>query len=136
MTSEFAIAVHTLIFLNHKGDCQSSDKIAENVCTNPARVRKVLSKLKKASLVLTREGIGGGYYFKEEPESVTLEDICRAVGEVPISVTKKTGDIDMKCQIASGMGAIMDGIYEEMNELCYEKLKEITISQIDEKIFG
>ena len=43
MTSEFAIAVHALVFLNHKGETLSSDALADNVCTNPARVRKVMA---------------------------------------------------------------------------------------------
>ena len=46
MTSEFAIAVHALVYLNHKGETVSSEALAENICTNPARVRKVMAKLK------------------------------------------------------------------------------------------
>ncbi|MCQ4636926.1 Rrf2 family transcriptional regulator [Anaerovorax odorimutans] len=135
MTSEFAIAVHTLVFLNHKGDCQSSEKIAENVCTNPARVRKILVKLRKAGLVRTKEGNGGGYYFQGEAENATLAQICEAVEEVPITVSKKTGDPDMNCQIASGMAGIMDEIYEEMNGLCIKQLEGITLADIDRKVF-
>ena len=59
MTSEFAIAVHALVYLNHKGETVSSEALAENICTNPARVRKVMAKLKKAGLVATRRGSTG-----------------------------------------------------------------------------
>ncbi|WP_320912645.1 Rrf2 family transcriptional regulator, partial [Eisenbergiella porci] len=54
MTSEFGMAVHALTFLNHKGEMVSSEVLAENICTNPARVRKVMAKLKRAGLVTTR----------------------------------------------------------------------------------
>ena len=47
MTSEFGIAVHAMVFLHHKGDMVSSEVLAENICTNPARVRKVMAKLKR-----------------------------------------------------------------------------------------
>lgn len=57
MTSEFAIAVHALVYLNHKGETVSSEALAENICTNPARVRKVMAKLKKAG---PRRHQGGG----------------------------------------------------------------------------
>ena len=50
MTSEFTIAVHALVFLNHKAQVYSSEGLAENVCTNAARIRKVMAKLKKADL--------------------------------------------------------------------------------------
>ena len=51
MTSEFAIAVHALVFLEHKGIVISSEELAKNVCTNPARIRKVMAKLKRADLI-------------------------------------------------------------------------------------
>ena len=72
MTSEFAVAVHALVFLNHKGDTQSSEAVAENVCTNPARVRKVMARLKRAGLVQTKEGLDGGYHFIKDPARVDL----------------------------------------------------------------
>lgn len=64
MTSEFGMAVHALTFLNHKGEIVSSEALAKNICTNPARVRKVMAKLKKAGLVDTKEGLEGGYLFQ------------------------------------------------------------------------
>ena len=48
MTSEFSIAVHALVFLNHKGTVYSSEGLAENICTNAARIRKIMVKLKKS----------------------------------------------------------------------------------------
>ena len=56
MTSEFTIAVHALVFLSHKGTYYSSEGLADNVCTNAARIRKVMAKLKKADLIKTKEG--------------------------------------------------------------------------------
>ncbi|MDD2981239.1 MAG: Rrf2 family transcriptional regulator [Hespellia sp.] len=135
MTSEFSIAVHTLVFLNHKQDCQTSERIAENVCTNPARIRKILSKLKKAGFIATKEGIDGGCHFVAEPGAITLEMIACALGETPVHVSKRTGSLDMDCQIASGMGGVMDDIYEQLNQACFKKLSEMTIADIDAMIF-
>ena len=50
MNSEFAICVHALVYLDHKAACLSSEELAENICTNAARIRKVLGKLKKAEI--------------------------------------------------------------------------------------
>lgn len=136
MTSEFAIAVHAVVFLNHKGECLSSEQIARNVCTNPARLRKVLSKLKKAELIATKEGKEGGCYFTLDSSKVNLEQILVALEEEPVTVSKHTGDIDKNCQIASGMEAIMDDIYGKMNNACVEVLRKITVRDIDQKIFG
>ena len=60
MTGEYAVAVHALVYLYHRGTTVSSEVLAKNICTNPARVRKVMAKLKRGGLVTTREGSEGG----------------------------------------------------------------------------
>ena len=136
MTSEFAIAVHALVYLNHKGETVSSEALAENICTNPARVRKVMAKLKKAGLVATKEGVDGGYHFIKAPAEVTLRRIDEAVDVRLVSACWKPGDREKACLVASGMGDIMDDIYSDLDELCRRRLGEITIADIDRKIFG
>ena len=56
MTSEFAIAVHALVFLDRSNATIASEELADNVCTNPVCVRRVMGKLKKAGLIETRHG--------------------------------------------------------------------------------
>ena len=58
MDSSFNLAVHALVCLSHSGRSLSSEALAENICTNPTRVRRVLAGLKKAGMVETREGSG------------------------------------------------------------------------------
>ena len=135
VTNEFAVAVHALVFLNHKGCCQSSEKIAKNICSNPARIRKVLSRLKKAGLVETKEGLDGGYLFAKDSHAVTLAQICRAAEVTPISVSWRSGSEDLPCLIASGMAGVMDDIYADLNQACYERLEETTLADIDGIIF-
>ncbi len=136
MTSEFSVAVHALVYLNHRAESLPSEALAENVCTNPARVRRVLSQLKKQGLVETKEGIDGGYRFVLDPSAVTLEQIAAALDAEFVGAAWRSGDTDMECLVASGMAGIMDGIYADLNRLCYEKLKTITIADIDRQIFG
>lgn len=135
MTGEFTIAVHALVFLNHKAKSLSSEELAKNICTNPARVRKVMAKLKKAGLIETKEGVDGGYRFSLDPESVTLTQIGEALGTTYVSAGWRSGDSDMDCLIASGMAGIMDDIYDALNRRCEAYLETITIAGIDETIF-
>ena len=135
MTSEFSVAVHALVFLNHKGTTYSSEGLAENICTNPARIRKVMAKLKKAELVETKEGIEGGYHFVMDSKDVTLYMIADALDFTFVSSGWKSGSSEMKCLIASGMGGLMEEVYEDLNQRCLARLKEITIADLDKKIF-
>lgn len=136
MTGEFIVAVHAAVFLNHKAKNMTSEEIAENVCTNPARVRKVMAKLKKAGLIETKEGaVRGGYSFIRNPREVTLLQIFDAVDDTVISAPWKSGNPDMDCLIASGMAGVMDDILGRMDGQCREVLQSVTINDIDREIF-
>ena len=136
MTSDYCVAVHALVYLNHKAKVLSSEELAENICTNPARVRKVMAKLKKAGFVKTKEGSEGGYLFDQDADRVTLDQIAQALEIRFVDTAWKSGDTDMKCLVASGMAGLMDEIFDDLNEQCRKRLKEITIGPLDHRIFG
>ena len=136
MTSEFSVAVHALVFLNHKQTLVSSETLSENICTNPARVRKIMAKLKKANLVETREGTDGGYLFTADPAEISLDQIGKAFDAQYVCASWRSGNSEMKCLIASGMAGVMDDIYNQLNNECVNKLKKITLADIDHRIFG
>lgn len=136
MTGTFSLAVHALVYLNHKASTLSSEALADNICTNPARVRKVMAQLKRAGLIATKEGAEGGYSFHTDPKSVTLRQIADAVDACFVSASWRPGDMDMECLVASGMADIMDGIYASLDRVCREQLDRTTIFDIDQRIFG
>ena len=136
MTSEYCGAGQALVYLNHKAKVLSSEELAENICTNPARVRKVMAKLKKAGFVKTKEGSEGGYLFDQDADQVTLDQIAQALEIRFVDTAWKSGDTDMKCLVASGMAGLMDEIFDDLNEQCRKRLKEITIGTLDHRIFG
>ena len=93
MNSDFCVAVHALVYLNRRGCVLSSEELARNICTNPARVRKVLARMKKDGLVETKEGSsGGGYRFAKGAGEVSLAQVARALAAglnfFPISISK------------------------------------------------
>ena len=79
MNSEFIIALHALAYLRHRNTKVSSEELAKSICTNPARIRKVMAKLKKAGLLETREGNSGGYELQGDASTIKLSDHCTGV---------------------------------------------------------
>lgn len=136
MNSDFIVAVHALVFLNHKASVVSSEALAENVCTNAARVRKIMSPLKRAGFVETREGNEGGYRFIVDPATVDLAAVAKALEVTFVEARWHSGDADKECLVASGMAGIMDEIFYELDAGCRMRLKNITIASIDKDIFG
>ena len=135
MTCEFAIAVHALVFLEHKGIVISSEELAKNVCTNPARIRKVMAKLKRADLIRTKEGTEGGYLFFREAEEVTLAMVAEALQISFVSTSWRSGSPEKKCCVASGMADVMAGIYGDLNACCKDLLKQRTIADVKRELF-
>ena len=134
MNSDFAVAVHAMVFLYHKAQTVSSEKLAENICTNPVRVRRVMAKLKKAGLVETREGRTDGGYSVSKAKAITLRDIGEALDVEFTGFSWRSGDIDKPCLIASGMSKYMDGLYSELNRRCKEYLGSITIADVEQTL--
>lgn len=135
MTSEFSVAIHALVFLNHKNITVSSELLAKNVCTNPARIRKVMGKLKKAGIVMTKEGLDGGYHMGKPASVILLSMIADVLDVEFVSASWKSGDQEKSCLISSGMGDVMDGIYQDLNQLCKNRLESITIADVEKQIF-
>lgn len=136
MTAEFSLAVHALVYLLRKGTVVSSRELAENICTNPARVRKVMAKLQRAGLVDSFRGKGSGYQTRPDSAGLPLDRVLSALKEEPVSVNWRSGSIDKKCLLASGMGEIMDGLCADMNAACRRQLEAVTIGDVDERIFS
>ena len=137
MTSDFCVAVHALVYLNHKGEMLPSEELAQNICTNPARVRKVMSRLKKAGLVLTKEGaVGGGYRFAGDPAAITLDRVADALEVRFVEAAWHSGDSNLPCLIASGMAGLMDQVLDDLDSRCRARLREISITDLDRKIFS
>ena len=136
MTAEFAVAVHAMELLHHKGTVLSSETIAQNVCTHPARVRKVLSKLEKAGLVEGRNGQQGGYQIARPAPEITLLDIFDAVCDALLKNAWRSGDMDCECMVASGMADVMDGVYTAVEKTGRETLAAMTLADVDRQLFG
>jgi Rrf2 family protein len=136
MTAEFLVAAHALVYLAHHERCCSSDELAQNVCTNPARVRKVLSKLERAGLAEGKNGYQGGCTLKKSPEEITLLDVLDALDETLVAPRWRSGSMDMDCRIASGMADVMDGVLLEVNQSGRETLRGITVAELERRLFG
>lgn len=136
LTSEFCIAVHALVYLNHRAVIVSSEELAKNICTNASYIRKVMAKLKQANLVATREGLEGGYYFTLDPQVVNLKMIGEALGVRVVSANWHSGNLDAKCQVSSGMSGVMDDIYRQLNDVCLARLEQLNIQSISQQLFN
>jgi len=131
LNSEFVIAVHSLVLLAYRPDgMATSEEIAENVCTNPVRVRKVMSCLRKHGFVDTREGPGGGYKLCRQPEDVTLADVYRSLAAGTLAPSWCSGDPEKDCVVSSNMAEVMDAVFCGADRQLEAYFEQITIGRM------
>ena len=89
INTRFPVAVHMMVlisFIQKMGKTATSEILAKSVGTNPVVIRQMMSMLRRAGLIETRNGVPGITLSKED-EEITLLDIYKAVqqdAEVPL----------------------------------------------------
>ncbi len=134
--SQFSIAVHILTILAKKKDERvKSDCIAQSVNTNPVVIRRLLSNLQEANLVVSQVGSTGGTSLSKLPKDIHLADIYKAVagGEVFALHPNKP---DENCPIGKNIAAVLCRLQKEIDKTVEEKLKQYTLRDIIEEIEG
>lgn len=74
----FHLAIRTIVLLSEADCLVKSGQIAEQLGGDPSVLRKILSKLANAGLVITTAGRYGGYSLNRLPEEITIKDIYTA----------------------------------------------------------
>lgn len=135
MNSDFIVGVHALVYLHHKQAILSSEELAENICTNPVRIRRVMAKLNKAGLSESHRGHVNGGYCCSNAECITLAQVAAAFDGQFVDANWRSGSDHINCMISSGMGGYMDNLYGQMNSLCMNHLDSITIADVECQLF-
>lgn len=135
MNSDFSIAVHALVYLHHKQRAVPGDELADNICTNPVRIRKVMTRLKRAAIVETPAASSTAYRLLIPGKDIPLSLIAQALDTRFVSTRWSSGDINKKCLVSSGMGPIMGTLVANMNNRCLEYLGDTTVADVEDEIF-
>lgn len=132
--SEFVVAVHSLVYLGHSQNSFTSEELAENVCTNPARIRRIMAKCKKAKLIDTKRGVNGGYFLPHRLEDITLKEVYLAVNIPLVQQNWLSGDSDASCLVSSGMSEVMEGLFDQLNQSAVKQLSHISLKQMENQL--
>ncbi len=139
-SSKFVVAVHVLtglavVRLKKKADSISSQNIAWSVNTNPVVIRRLLGTLKRAGLVETESGSGGGARIGRSPEKITLAEVYKAVEEGSV-FHYHYATPNQDCPVGAN---IQDALHEPLSQaeaVMIEDLSRTTIKDVAQKIMN
>ena len=73
--------LHVLMHLGETDDPITSEMIGQMLNTNPSLVRRTMGLLRKAGIVSSTKGHGGGWYLEKQLANLSLVDVYAALGE-------------------------------------------------------
>ncbi|MBY9077482.1 Rrf2 family transcriptional regulator [Paenibacillus sp. HN-1] len=125
----FGLALQALVVLTKEGGTCPSCEIAKLMSSEPTLLRRILAKLAKESILVTREGRDGGYMLNKAADQLTLAEVYRAleVGEArheAVSGTACTNEFGRQMKTAFA------DILDEVDSGVLGVLKKYTVADI------
>jgi Rrf2 family protein len=127
---QFTVAAHIMAALGYyHGEEISSAILSDSVNADPTFVRKSLSKLSKAGLVVTRRGKSGASVLARPPRQITLLDIYRA-SAAPPAFAIHSYPVDKRCPVSRNLKECMSRVLSETQNSFEKSLAKITLADL------
>ncbi len=130
----FAFAVHILAVLALRRESGvTSDLLAGSVNTNAVVIRRLLSDLRRAGLVSTHKGAGGGAWLTKAPEEISLDMIYRAIHGGP-SFSSHPQQPNQRCPVGRKIEEVLDDVFASAQSALEKALAARTLADVLEDV--
>src|SRR5271154_3000624 len=131
---QFTVAAHIMAALGSRlGEEIPSSMLAESVNADPTFVRKSLSKLAKAGLIVTTRGKNGASRLTRPPKNITLLDIYRA-SAAPPTFAIHAYPVEKRCPISCNIKGCMSSVLRKAQQRFENTLDGITLADVVEEL--
>lgn len=153
MTCRFTLAVHILGMLawstrerslresgvrdgsgRDATDPVTSEELARSINTNPVVVRRVLGDLRRAGLVDTKRGVGGGVTLARPATSITLRDAYEAIEEGEDLFGGYPSGPNPRCTVGPTLAGYLEEVFGRAEESLKKSLARVTIDSMVKEI--
>src|SRR5271154_1058520 len=132
---QFTVAAHIMAALGFYHQEISSATLAESISADPTFVRKSLSKLSKAGLVVTKRGKSGASVLARPPRQITLLDIYRA-SAAPPAFAIHSYPVEKRCPVSCHLKESMSGLLSRAQNSFERSLAKTTLADLVGQIRG
>ena len=134
--ARFATNMHILTLLaSTPGEWQSSEWLAASININPVMVRKELSVLQEAGLVVTRKGKDGGSMLGKPAAAITLAEVYAAIKQSEV-LGRKNLNPNPKCPVGKNINKKLDQLFLETDDMVAQFLDGKTLASFVAQFFG
>lgn len=128
-STKLSVSIHILSVIALMGEKPvTSEYIASSINTNPALVRRLMSRLKRAKFIETSTKLGVMGLAKEAKD-ITLLDIFFAV-EDQTDLFSIHGNTNQNCPIGAKIENTLKDVYDDIQNATKQKLAAVTLADI------
>lgn len=127
---QFTVAAHIMAALGFQHGKQiASATLAKSVNADPTFVRKSLSKLSKAGLIITTRGKNGASTLTRSPDQITLLDIYRA-SAAPPAFAIHNYPVEKRCPISCNIKGCMSSVLKKAQNSFENTLDRTSLADV------
>jgi Rrf2 family protein len=131
--TRFATAIHIMTLLaKSPQEWLTSEWMAGSINVNPVIVRKELSVLREAGLIVSRQGKDGGTQLAKNVDQISISEIYRAVKNTEV-LGKKNQNPNPACSVGKEINVHLNTLFEETNELVIRFLGGKSLKEFSEQ---
>jgi Rrf2 family iron-sulfur cluster assembly transcriptional regulator len=127
----YAVMAMADLAFHNRGKPVALAEVAERQEISLSYLEQLFGRLRRAGLVTSVRGPGGGYRLAREPSQMRIADIIVAVDE-PIKATRCTPGSPMGCHSHRGRCLTHD-LWEELGHQIYRYLTSVTLGDVCER---
>ncbi|RMH37948.1 MAG: Rrf2 family transcriptional regulator [Gammaproteobacteria bacterium] len=125
LTTKGRYAVAAMLDVARADNPVALSDIAERQGISLSYLEQLFAKLRRAGLVVSRRGPGGGYMLSQAPESITVADVVAAVNE-PMDATACKG----KGNCHDGARCISHDLWDALNRQISGFLSSVSLAAV------
>lgn len=134
-STKLSTAVKALCYLASVApEAKTSSEIADQIGVNASKLRKILSYLVKSKIVVSTQGITGGFTLNKSPEQIHLQEIYCSVEERKAFHMDFTGINGKTVSQTKKLNNFFLQLFADIQVDIEDRMKLITLKSVIEQI--
>lgn len=133
--SRLSGVLHVLLHMADPSGPITSDVMGRVGNTNPVVMRRTMAGLRKAGIVRSEKGHGGGWTLARDLKTITLRDIYMALGS-PTLLAMGNRTESPGCLVEQAVNRALGKSFDEAEALLLERFGKVTLAELAADIRG
>lgn len=133
--TRFSVSVQIMMTLaSHQDELINSEILSQVLKTNATFVRKLVSNLVSADLVISYRGKGGGIKISKKPSEISLKEIYLASTEEKSLIKVHKKPVNKTCSVSRCIDGVMCELAQGIDQSTQNYLSKKTLSDLMKQI--